>query len=76
MGVRDDDGIKLAGVERETAIRAQGVHAIRIEKPTVEQDFMLADLQEVGAARDLPRGAVERDSQTTILPSRGLIVTA
>ena len=32
---------------------------------------MPADLQEVAAARDLLRRAVERDSQPTILPSRG-----
>jgi hypothetical protein len=35
---------------------------------------MRADLQKVGAARHLPRRAVERDSQPTVLPSRGLFV--
>ena len=47
-----------------------------VEQPAIEQDPVRSDLQQVGAARDLPGRAVERDSQTTILPPRPPIADA
>ena len=46
-----------------------GIDPIGIEQPAIEQDALGTDLQEMGAARDLPGRAVERDSQPSTLPT-------
>ena len=58
-----------AGVERELAVGAVGIDPIRVKQPAVEQKSCRANLQEMGAARDLPGRAVERDSQPSYLPT-------
>ena len=59
----------VAGVERELAVGAVGIDPIRVKQPAVEQDPLGTDLQQMGAARDLPGRAVERDSQPSYLPT-------
>jgi hypothetical protein len=66
--VRDDDGVKRAGVEAELAIRAIGVEPVGIEQAAVEQDPVRSDLQEMGRSRHLTGSAMERNAQTTFLP--------
>ena len=46
-----------------------GIDPIGVKQPAVEQDARRADLQQMGAARDLPGRAVERDSQPSHLPT-------
>ena len=70
VGVRDNHGVELAGVERELTIGAVGIGPIGVKEPVVEQDPVSVDLQQVGRARHLPGRAMERDTQTTILPPR------
>ncbi len=69
VGVRDDHRIQLAGIERQLAVGALGMDAFRIKQPAIEQDPRRADLQKVGAARDLPGRTVKRDSQPSSLPA-------
>ena len=76
VGVRDDHRVEPAWVEREIAIGAQWVDPIGVEQSAIEQNLVRADFQEVGAARDLPCGAMERNSQPSILRPRGLTQAA
>ena len=68
MGMRDDHRVEGSGVERELAVGAVGVDSVGIEQAAIEQETVGTDLQKMGAAGNLPGGAVERDSQPT--PSR------
>ena len=68
VGVRDDDRVERAGVERELAVGAAGVDPLGIEEAAIEQQPVRADLQQMGATGDLPGRSMERDSQPT--PSR------
>ena len=70
VGMRDDHRVEVARLEREPAVGAVGVDPVGVKQPAVEQDPVAADLQQVGAARDLAGRAVERDSQTIVLPLR------
>ena len=45
VGMRDNDRVERAGVERELAVGAVGIHPIGIEQSTVEQDPPGIDLQ-------------------------------
>ena len=69
VGVRDNDRVERAGVERELAVGAVGINPVGIKQPTVEQDPLGIDLQQVSAARDRPGRAMERDSQPNYLPT-------
>ena len=66
VGVRDNHRVERARVERELAVGAVGINPIGIKQPTVEQDPLGIDLQQVSAARDLAGRAMERDSQPTL----------
>ena len=55
VGVRDDDGVECPGVEGEVSIRAVRIHPVGVEESAVEQDFMPADFQKMGATGYLPR---------------------
>lgn len=76
VGVGDDDRVQASGVKREASVRAVRVDPVRVKEATIEQNFVGANFQKVGAARDLPRRTVERDTQPTVLPSRGPKSTA
>ena len=69
VGVRHDDRVECARVERELAVRAVGINSVRIKKPAVKQDPLGIDLQQVSASRDRPGRAMERDSQPNYLPT-------
>ena len=53
------------GSNVKLAVRALGIDPVGVEQPAIEQDSLRTDLQQVGAARDLPGRAMERDSQPT-----------
>ena len=53
VGVRHDDRVERAGVERELAVGAVGINSVGIEQSAVEQDPLGIDLQQMSAARDL-----------------------
>src|SRR3954453_21829755 len=68
VSMRDDDPVQGSGIKRELAIWAVGVDSLGIEKTAIEQKGVGTNFQKMGAAGNLPGGAVERDSQPT--PSR------
>ena len=63
--VGDDHGVERVGIEGELAIQAFRIDSIRVEQPTIEQDSMSTDFEQVGAPCDLPGRSVKRDSQPT-----------
>jgi len=63
VGVGEDDGVEVVGLEGEVAVALEGFLSLALVETTIEQDTFARDLQKVHRAGDRAHCAVEADFQ-------------